>query len=308
MSNLPQHIKDKRINHIILPGTHNSGVYTVNYNIHPDIQGALKYLYKLSTFSGLIRQIINNWTINQQYNIYNQLLSGVRQLDLRLAFLDDEFWIAHTFISVKLTDVLEQIVKFMIDYPNEIIIINFSREWENRNTMTKRRSDQALSIIFNRLRGRIAQKPFNNQFPSYQSMLYTNGRIILFYDGEHTPNINVWSYSVNINKYWPNTDVLETQFNDVSKHIQNSSYDNVKYNIADLALTPQTNSIVNGIGKKIIMPWKKSTSLKTYAQSVEDNFDLFIDMNRYNIIKISSISVDFPSKKMISEIINLNYR
>ena len=62
---------------MILPGTHNSGSYKLN----------LDNMYNLP----IVSHIIENWTLNQKWNIYQQLVNGVRMFDIDISYFDYNF-------------------------------------------------------------------------------------------------------------------------------------------------------------------------------------------------------------------------
>lgn len=111
-------IKDRQIQHIVMPGTHDSG---------------------MSTISGKIVSLgIAANTQTQGINIYNQLWAGARWFDLRVASVHDNantgdygFWVLHVNderadIAIgnsgeSLDDVVNEINKFTAENPGEVV-------------------------------------------------------------------------------------------------------------------------------------------------------------------------------------------
>lgn len=98
---------------LMIPGTHNTGTY--------------------SAFDRFDDTIFNRYLITQEENVWNQLVYGIRYLDLRVAYhttskSPERLWITHssfvTDISVKA--VMRQ-VKVFLDSTNEIVIMDFHR-------------------------------------------------------------------------------------------------------------------------------------------------------------------------------------
>jgi len=104
MEGLRNDIGDKPLWQITLPGTHDAGMYTTH-----DI------IIKEYNFSEKIAKawIRDHWVKTQGQTIYEQLMGGVRYLDLRPAEHDDTLYIYHSFAGPKVADVFEQIGQFM---------------------------------------------------------------------------------------------------------------------------------------------------------------------------------------------------
>lgn len=108
MANLRDHIGNHSLNDLMIPGTHNSGSYQ-DYDPGKDT-------------------IINRYVITQDETVFNQLVYGNRYLDLRLAYLNNEFWITHSIFigDVPLSKIIED-VKAFINATQEIVILDFHR-------------------------------------------------------------------------------------------------------------------------------------------------------------------------------------
>ncbi|KAL3477483.1 PLC-like phosphodiesterase [Aspergillus californicus] len=113
-------IKDRPLQHIIMPGTHDSG---------------------MSTISGQIVSIGNEAnTQTQALNIYDQLRVGARWFDLRIISVhqsntaDYAFWVAHVNdenadvpvgnTGESLNDIINEINRFTTENPGEIVFFN----------------------------------------------------------------------------------------------------------------------------------------------------------------------------------------
>lgn len=109
------YIGNKSILELALPGTHNAASYEISGKMNfPRLD---KYIYC------------------QDESVWNQLIYGIRFLDLRLAY-DSEpknkrhrVWIAHGMVRVDilLVDILEQILAFLLSTHQEIVILDFHR-------------------------------------------------------------------------------------------------------------------------------------------------------------------------------------
>lgn len=89
----------------MVPGTHNSG-----------------------SFEG-VGTFLENYILNQDRNVWTQLVFGIRYLDLRIGYYEKEgFYINHDLVRITpLLPVLQEIRKFIELSPKEIIIVDFHR-------------------------------------------------------------------------------------------------------------------------------------------------------------------------------------
>lgn len=92
---------------LVLPGTHNSCAYkSKNYLLN-------------------FRRIMDN----QHLTIYEQLMMGVRVLDIRICFRkssslsQNEYWVCHTFLVMPLDEALDQINTFLKEHPTELVVL-----------------------------------------------------------------------------------------------------------------------------------------------------------------------------------------
>lgn len=125
---------DKKLTELNFIGTHNSGAYTSKTNgTGYDSNSFMNNLYNSSS---TFKKLIGNLGRVQQDSIYNQLLDGTRYLDIRVSnifskngntnYTIDDIYISHTALYAKLTDFINEVNNFVIDYPNEVIFLDFN--------------------------------------------------------------------------------------------------------------------------------------------------------------------------------------
>lgn len=128
---------------LMIPGTHNSATYP-------------RQLDKT------VLQIISKYQINQEESIFNQLVYGIRYLDLRVGHSrvkqrPEEFWIYHDIFrtDVSVEEVFEQVARFLELTSHEIIVMDFHRftvGFQNENIQTQReRHAKLLDLLFKQL-------------------------------------------------------------------------------------------------------------------------------------------------------------
>lgn len=93
---------------LFIPGTHNSAMYDTS---SPD---------RVSFF--------DHFLLNQEETILNQLLYGIRSLDLRVQESRGQFWITHDLVKGQVTvrDVLQQVRKF-VEMTGDPVLLDFHR-------------------------------------------------------------------------------------------------------------------------------------------------------------------------------------
>ncbi len=110
MHNWMQHIPNEmKIKDLTMPGSHNAGSYmTKNFIV-----------------------VVKDFVVCQDLTVYQQLKSGVRVLDVRVAgtrrHSDNqiEYWCAHTFLTVPFMSVMNDIRQFMQENPTETVFLFF---------------------------------------------------------------------------------------------------------------------------------------------------------------------------------------
>jgi hypothetical protein len=135
-------------------GTHNSASYQMmaDVSLPGKLNGAISVdtLATLQKWIGFAQRQLGAWVLTQEYNVYDQLVMGVRALDLRVAYSerDKQYVYAHTLANARVEDVLENVKRFLRNYPSEFIIISSKPDWENRETMASpERGSEYLRIV-----------------------------------------------------------------------------------------------------------------------------------------------------------------
>ncbi|CAG5097889.1 Similar to Plcxd2: PI-PLC X domain-containing protein 2 (Mus musculus), partial [Cotesia congregata] len=145
---------------LFIPGTHSSGSYSEE----------------------LPPTILQRYTITQGKTILDQLISGIRYLDLRPCIIDDEFWNCHGEYGIQpFQKIIDDILEFIVN-TNEIIIVGF-KEFP-RGFYTNKNYNKFLDYIRRSLRPHIF--PYSTNGKTTLGNIWENGkRIILSYCGEY---------------------------------------------------------------------------------------------------------------------------
>lgn len=156
---------------LAIPGTHNSGTYR-----RPD-RTAL--------------QMINKYQVNQDTTVFEQLLMGIRSLDLRVGFSKvkhrpERLWIYHDIFRTdnSLQDVLEQVKLFLESTTSELIIMDFHRftvGFQNEDMETQlERHAKVLELLFQVLGNYIVPSYLGQNAP-IQEYISMNKRLVVGY-------------------------------------------------------------------------------------------------------------------------------
>jgi hypothetical protein len=103
---------------IVIPGTHDSGTYNITSSSTLDP--------KKDWFYELAKGVVADWSVTNNYNIYDQLQHGIRYFDLRIQKIDGEFVMVHALVGMKLSDMLIQVRNFADQHPKEVILLEFA--------------------------------------------------------------------------------------------------------------------------------------------------------------------------------------
>ncbi|XP_045467727.1 PI-PLC X domain-containing protein 1-like isoform X2 [Harmonia axyridis] len=100
-----RHFGELRLGEMIIPGTHNSGAWT-----------------------GVPPILLDKYVLNQDRDLYEQLVFGQRYFDIRVGILDNEFRITHNLVQTSYFEKeLDKIAKFVQKSPREIIILDIHK-------------------------------------------------------------------------------------------------------------------------------------------------------------------------------------
>lgn len=298
MSNMYDILKLKPINTIIMPGSHDSGAYVVNFK--DSFIWNNNIVTKIKPFRNIscVTNLITNWTKCHKGTIYNQLCNGMRIFDLRVSYDSNNkiFYITHTFTCVNMIDVINDIKKFMNLYPKEIVIICCKPDWENRGTMYNV-PDDFLNYITSNLNNYL----YDNigSFPTYEDMISANKRLIFAYS--YASNEMIWN-DILFNLPWTNTSNVDAKLTGLENSI--NSFQKGYCNVLDFILTPQTSDIVKSVFACGCC--SQNNTLYGLAQKINKQLDKFVSTNKDKFGLTSGFFFDYPNTDIINSVIDLN--
>ncbi|XP_028392086.1 PI-PLC X domain-containing protein 3-like [Dendronephthya gigantea] len=129
MENLPSRFHNKPLIDIAIPGSHDSGSYSLSpqspysNRLDPKVKEIISLMDNVTG-----KDLLYRWSVTQAQTIGEQLRSGVRYLDMRISFepSQNELYVAHSLVGAKLADILMQIKNFVNKFKKEIILLDFN--------------------------------------------------------------------------------------------------------------------------------------------------------------------------------------
>ncbi|CAG9318692.1 unnamed protein product [Blepharisma stoltei] len=123
-------IGGKTLKQLTLPGTHDSGAFWLSDTPLPGADYACHNAFEIiskETEQPMVT-VMKPWELAQDQNIYNQLVGGIRYIDLRAGYYNvTNTWVTfHYLIGSPIIEILQNISQFLNDYPTEIVIIEIS--------------------------------------------------------------------------------------------------------------------------------------------------------------------------------------
>lgn len=174
-------LRHKRLNELILPGTHDTGAYTLqSVCLSRKASDVCQYIASIWS-SGVVKA----WTLTQDKSILQQLLSGVRFLDLRMSYcsLRQSLYLSHTFVGVDYLTALQDISTFLSQFPCEIVVARICCDWDHRCDMTP----DAVALALQQLKDFLGQHIYDKRnqitedlYPTLAQMVSEGTRLALF--------------------------------------------------------------------------------------------------------------------------------
>lgn len=127
---------NKRLNQIVLPGTHDAGTYNLDGTWHRGINDAFAPdTDDKKRGLSFLGPGYDKWAKAQERTIYQQLNDGIRYIDVRVCVdKSDQLKTCHGLYGVSLATVINDAVKFSNENPNEPFILDFKKfyDWSEK--------------------------------------------------------------------------------------------------------------------------------------------------------------------------------
>ncbi|VDL57593.1 unnamed protein product [Hymenolepis diminuta] len=218
MAYLPEKATNISLCQIAIPGTHDSGTYSITDSsaLSPDMNFEV-----LTSLVGIFFNInFSKWSVTQRTNLTTQLQSGIRYFDFRVALKQERckgiksnssvdiyscFYIVHGQYANKVNMELETIKRYLIDHPKEAVVIDFQHfyKFDDATYAIFAEMVEKMQIFGNML------EPYRSQIPSLAELWSRKKQVIIMGYKKTLPTKEegiplIWPRSA-IAQPWPNT-------------------------------------------------------------------------------------------------------
>lgn len=125
-----------RLTHVSMPGSHDAGTQSIGgWRIITGKNDSLEALEPHARRFMPLRSVLAQWGRTHHLDVFDQLCSGARLLDLRIAYtpghlkFNSPFRIVHAQLADETLDVLDQVVRFTRLHPSEFVIVQFNHHF-----------------------------------------------------------------------------------------------------------------------------------------------------------------------------------
>lgn len=294
MNNLPENVKNKKINKIILPGSWNSGtdrrlVTNLEFPLNTekfDLFNCFKNSPKMTT---TLKHIYNDLTILQKLSIREQLNSGIRFIHIKVSYSenDDIYYLTNITACRNIMNSLLDLSTFLDKYKSEIIILLIEPDKENIYSMSEEKTLSFLNKIYELFNEKILKK--RNDFPTYNELIEVDKRIIIFYLDDR--------FEISNEFFWNKNNLSMIDYKSIKF---TSLYEN-KLNIV-LYKEEITDDFFNNAKTYIT-----KMSFSNINNNINLNVSNYIETHKYMLMRMSSCCSYYVTKEYINNLINLNF-
>ncbi|OQV24420.1 putative PI-PLC X domain-containing protein 3 [Hypsibius exemplaris] len=296
MGELPSWMQSYPLSTIAIPGSHDSGTFSLDPNgpFAPDQPKTLATI--LATFPCIARPIVYRWSVTQSLHYDDQLASGIRYFDLRVSSGPEvnQYSVVHGLYGLEIMSCLQCIRDYSTKHPSEVFILDINHFYD----MQVSDHNALIRMIVSELGDLLVPAQASLESITLAGLWQTKGRVICIYQNSiaHFFAKFVWC-SAAITSPWPNV-------TDKGKLI---SYLDTRYEMGPPPprilyatqgiLTPSTGVIVRhpmSSLKTDMALGATDTVLKWITSKEEDNW--------YNIVLVDFVNYE----KFAAQIIALN--
>lgn len=246
MENLPNEKQLCPLKDLVIPGSHDSGTFFLDQNmeIGPDESSAIQTLG--SIFGKVAKSVIHSWSVTQSMTIYEQLLSGIRYLDLRVAYRAEEktIRVLHGLYGWTIDQVLDEVNRFVANYPKEIVILDFNHFYKMDQAAHEKLADTLLASFSEIFRVPGADGPN----VTLQEMWGNEEKVIIIYHDYGVVDAYPCFWPPHlICSPWPNTADRKLLIEFLNKQSEASSFSEDAFQVTQAILTPQTSTVIQNM-------------------------------------------------------------
>jgi len=266
MKDLKDHIYDRSLLEITLPGTHDSGAYEFNDVLSPLDPKLVDFLIKFAYDLHIdVYGFIKNWSQTQNTTIYQQLMGGIRYVDLRACWIQGDWYTQHFLVGTKTQDLLNDIHKFMSENEGEIVIVELGELVP---------ADQELGLIhmFQKTLGKYLAPVQDLNKITIGEMIKKDHRIVLLYPPSNlTKHFEfLWNKELYAEGSYANRDNLSEMEPWNVKEINRLGGHGKIFELS-WTLTTQDSDII----RTLLDPHERHVDLKSFAIDADGALDAF---------------------------------
>lgn len=242
MAELPDDIKKhKKITDIAIPGSHDSGTYSLNKKlpVGPDEDDIIQKLGNNPFLGKLVKFIMFRWSTTQHSSIEDQLNQGVRYFDFRIGKVQNHYRILHGLYGEDIFNILDDIQRFVGNHTKEIIILHFQHFFN----MSNEDHVKIISKIETNFGSKLLKHDAEKEMPTIEEMQSSNKQIIAFYNPLCDQYDYLWPNNAIVNP-WANTMDVTLLFKFLLNHLAKRPQNNGKVYVTQAVLTPNVKTIL----------------------------------------------------------------
>lgn len=258
-------IRNRPLNQIAIPGTHDSATYYLNKNSWDQIDNGFTNAIKLTQWP-VLKDIIYNFSRTQERNIYDQLVEGNRYLDIR--FKRDSAGSVrgyHGMYGEDLVQIVNQIARFVGERPNEILIVDL-QNLHNLNDTDVMVLETALSFTLGR---KMAYRDQVSMSSTVGEILDKRRPVFVLTDDSRLLKRTIFhNRSQSIVSNWKNTSDINVLTNHLNSDLRNKV--NNKLYVAQMVLSPNMDEILGRVKESAKWIWVPFWGQAQFAKTLTD--------------------------------------
>lgn len=297
MGDLPEGLHSVPLNHLAIPGSHDSCSYTISpqAEIAPDNE---YYGNKLMKLLGPIgKQIMYSWSVTQNITTKEQLQAGIRYFDLRIAVRkdpkDENLYLIHGLFGAVVDNFLVEVRDFLEGHRTEVILLHFQHFYN----MTDADHNRLLNKLTSAFGPLMCQFTTNLGNITLASLWRRGYQMITFYGHEKLAKYHPYLWPTSyIPNPWPDDDEAARLVTFWDRTLQQGR-DPKKFFVLQGVGTPQPSTVTMHIcnSLRVYIAPKVNAALESWLSSQTPGGENhtcnvvmsdFVEMNDYKIPKM----------------------
>ncbi|KAJ9584898.1 hypothetical protein L9F63_020753, partial [Diploptera punctata] len=210
MAILPESLRNMPVIYLAIPGSHDSGTYSITSSapMSPDALPFVRGVAKV--FGRLVKTFVHNWSITQRLSIKDQLKSGIRYVDLRVATKPGtkDIFFVHGQYGSNIEIIFQDISTFLADHEDEIVILDLQHFY----SFTKENHTYLMSLIDSYFGNKLCPLSHIVSHISLRWMKEKNHQVITIYRNDAAQGNPAFWPSSRWPTPWPDTTSIDTLF------------------------------------------------------------------------------------------------